>query len=491
MKPNWKNRTIWTGDNLPVMRGMNSESVDLIYLDPPFNSNKTYEAPIGSQAAGAAFKDTWTLNDLDEAWHGEVADQEPGLHAIIDAASVSHGKGMKSYLIMMGIRLLEMRRILKETGSIYLHCDPTASHYLKMTMDGIFGTGSFRNEVIWRRTGAHGRAKRWGPIHDSILYYSKPGQPTWNRTYEAYSSDYIEKFYRLKDDQEGKYQPISLDGPGLRSGSSGSSWRGVDPSEKSRHWELPPDRSLPKGFVFPVGYEGMSCQERLDILDAAGLIYWPKRGKVPRFKRFLSTTEGNPIQDVIYDIRPLSSHSVERVGYPTQKPLALLERIIQASSNPGDIVLDPFCGCATACIAAEKLKRHWAGIDLSLKAADLVVQRADRELGDRGSRTLFRLHHREDIPRRKDQGKIPNYRTHRHTLFGRQEGRCNGCRIPFPFRNQTVDHIVPQSAGGTDHLENLQLLCGACNSTKGSRTQEHLIAALKRQNALIAQSEAA
>ena len=153
MPPNWKNRTMWTGDNLPIMRGMNSESVDLIYLDPPFNSNRTYSAPIGSQAAGAAFKDTWTLSDVDNAWHGEIADRQPDLYSIIDASGHSHGKGMKSYLIMMAVRLLEMRRVLKATGSLYLHCDPTASHYLKTLMDAILGAGNFRNEIVWYYRG--------------------------------------------------------------------------------------------------------------------------------------------------------------------------------------------------------------------------------------------------------------------------------------------------------------------------------------------------
>ena len=156
---NWRNRTLWTGDNLDVMRGMNSESVDLIYLDPPFNSNTDYSAPIGSEAAGAAFKDTWTLSDVDEAWHGEIADRQPALYVIIDAADLAHGKGMKSYLIMMAIRLLEMRRLLKPTGSLYLHCDPTAGHYLKTLMDVIFGRSNFINEIIWQRTSSRNDAK--------------------------------------------------------------------------------------------------------------------------------------------------------------------------------------------------------------------------------------------------------------------------------------------------------------------------------------------
>ena len=176
MTANWKTRTIWTGDNLHIMRGMNSESVDLIYLDPPFNSNKNYKAPIGSQAAGAAFKDTWTLNDLDEAWHGELAEQEPPLHAIIDAAGIAHGKSMKSYLIMMGVRLLEMRRLLKPTGSIYLHCDPTASHYLKMEMDAIFGAGQFskRNHLETNQCTQRLTHHRICPRRASLLHEKRP-----------------------------------------------------------------------------------------------------------------------------------------------------------------------------------------------------------------------------------------------------------------------------------------------------------------------------
>ena len=164
MPANWKNRTLWTGDNLDIMRGMNSESVDLVYLDPPFNSNRDYAAPIGSEAAGAAFKDTWTLSDVDEAWHGEIAERQPALYSIIDAAGLAHGKSMKSYLIMMAIRLIELRRLLKQSGAVFLHCDPTADAYLRMLCDSIFGSVNFRNQLIWKRTSsaaAHGSLSRF------------------------------------------------------------------------------------------------------------------------------------------------------------------------------------------------------------------------------------------------------------------------------------------------------------------------------------------
>lgn len=218
-QPNWVNRTMWTGDNLDIMRGMNSESVDLIYLDPPFNSNQNYAAPIGSEAAGAAFKDTWTLDDVDLAWHGEIAEQHPALYAIIGAARESHGAGMQSYLIMMGVRILEMRRLLKPTGSIYLHCDPTASHYLKLLMDAVFGSGNFKTEVVWKRSSAHSDTKQGrrqhGRIHDILLFYTRSDEWTWNPVYTEYDREYVEKFYKHVEPGTGRrYTLGDIAGPG-------------------------------------------------------------------------------------------------------------------------------------------------------------------------------------------------------------------------------------------------------------------------------------
>ena len=384
-KPGMTPGTLYYGDCLEWMERWEDECVDLIYLDPPFNSKTNYNILYSSTSAGdaqmRAFEDTW---QWDEAAGERIARFEGAmanpLHDVVCGLFRILGpSGMMAYLSYMAERLLPTRRLLKPTGSIYLHCDPTASHYLKVLMDAIFGGGNFLNEVVWKRTGAHGRAKRWGPIHDTILLYSKSSTYTWNRTYEQYDEDYIDRYYRSSDER-GRYQLVSLDGPGLRTGSSGQSWRGVNPSDKGRHWELPPDRSLPEDFVFPDGYSEMSCQERLDVLDAAGLIYWPPRGRVPRHKRYLSAADGNPIQDIISDIRPISSHAKERLGYPTQKPLALLKRIILASSNEGDMVLDPFCGCGTAIEAARQLNRRWVGIDISPFAIDLI---RDRRLKDK------------------------------------------------------------------------------------------------------------
>ncbi len=467
---NFANRTMWTADNLDIMRGMNSDCVDLIYLDPPFNSNRTYSAPVGSEAAGAAFKDTWTLDDIDLAWHGEIADREPALYAVIDAAGAAHGSGMKSYTIMMAVRLIEMKRILKDTGSLYLHCDPTASHYLKLIMDAVFGRDNFRNEIVWKRTSAHSGARRFGPIHDVLLFYSKSKKYRWNRVYQPYDQDYIKNNFRREDANGRKYKTGDLTGAGTRDGESGQPWRGHDPTSKGRHWAIP--RNFPGAENVPE-----STIEALEYLDEIGRIYWPPRGSVPSFKQYLDEMKGMAAQDIIADIGALKSRSKEKVGYPTQKPLVLLDRIIRASSNAGDLVLDPFCGCATACVAAERLSRQWAGIDLSAKAAELVKTRIEQD-----NPLLFSQHpliHRTDIPQRTDQGALPNYRTHKHRLFGEQEGRCGGCKFMFPFRNFTIDHKVPRSKGGSDHYENLQLLCAACNSVKGDRSQEYLLSRLE------------
>lgn len=455
--PNWANRTLWTGDNLEIMRGMNSESVDLIYLDPRFNSNRNYAAPIGSEAAGAAFTDTWTLDDVDDAWHGEIADRNPTLYAIIDAAGYAHGEGMKSYLIMMAIRLLEMRRVLKDAGSIYLHCDPVASHYLKTLMDAIFGAANFRSDITWKRSSAQSdtrqRPQQHGRIHDVLLFYTKGQTWTWNPEYTRHDQEYIDRFYRhVESDTGRRYRLGDLTAPGGEAnGNPRYEVMGV-----TRYWRY--------------------TQEKMQKLIDAGRVVQTGPGRVPAYKRYLDEMPGVPLQDVWTDLRPIGAQAAERIGYPTQKPLALLERVIRSSSDKGSVILDPFCGCATACVAAEKLGRQWVGIALSPKAADLVKLRLRKETG------LFDdVDHRLDIPRRLDQGDVPNYRTHKHTLFGIQEGMCAGCRVGFPFRNMTVDHVVPQSKGGTNHFTNMQLLCAACNSMKGTRSQEEFIAVLVKE----------
>ena len=486
--PNWVNRTIWTGDNLDIMRGMNSACVDLIYCDPPFNSNRTYSAPIGSQAAGAAFKDTWTLDDVDEALHGLIAETEPALYSVIDASSTAHGKGMKSYLIMMAARLLEMRRVLKDTGSLYLHCDDVVVHYLKLTSDAVFGRANFRNHIVWRRATAHNDSKRYGRNLDHILFYTSGPSWTWNgdAISTPKSAEETKKAYP-QTDERGPVRSENLTGPLHGTGPdmpSTQPWNGYDVYAQGRCWS-PPKTGAYAEYIeqhFIPNYRSIKgVQERLDALDAAGLIHHPTTGKWPGLKRYAASDKGNPPQSLILNPTGFTNYNKgkEWVGYPTQKPRALLDWIIQASSNAGDVVLDPFCGCATTLVAAELRGREWVGIDLSEKAAELVELRAAKESEIGG---LFRITHRTDQPRRTDQGKLPPYKTHKQTLFGRQEGHCAGCEFQFQFRNFTIDHRVPRSKGGTDHLDNLQLLCGACNSLKGDRPMEWLVAELTRQN---------
>ena len=449
MPANWKNRTLWTGDNLDIMRGMNSESVDLIYLDPPFNSNRDYAAPIGSEAAGAAFKDTWTLSDVDESWHGEIADRQPALYAIIDAAGLAHGKSMKSYLIMMAVRLLEMQRILNPSGSLYLHCDPTASHYLKMLLDTVFGPARFRNELSWRRSNpkSHGTTN-FPNCRDIILRFAKSEDCVFNKVFGAHDPEYVRRAYKYSDPDGRRYRLLPLLNPNNDRPNLTYEFLGV-----MRVWRW--------------------TRERMERSHKVGLVVQLKPGAVPQYKKYLDESKGRTITNDWRDIDQAAGK--ESIGYPTQKPVALLDRIIRASSSEGDVVLDPFCGCATALVAADRLDRQWVGIDLSPLAARLVLKRLRDDRGPLFDDVI----HREDVPQRTDLGKLPNYRTHKHTLYGRQEGHCGGCRVLFPFRNLTVDHVVAQAKGGHDHLDNLQLLCGACNSTKGTDSQEQFVARLK------------
>ncbi|WP_423907550.1 DNA methyltransferase [Candidatus Spongiihabitans sp.] len=391
---------IYVGDNLSVLMGMNSRTVDLIYLDPPFNSKRIYRVPIGTPAGKkeAGFDDIWVWSEDIDIRLEAFLDKYPRLFRFIGSAGEIHGLPMKAYLTFMAQRMIEMHRVLKETGSLYLHCDPTAGHYLKIMLDEVFGKHNFRNEIAWAyKTG--GVSKRhFSRKHDVVFFYSK-------------GREYVFNLQKEKSYLSHKY-----------------------------------------GF------------KNIEILSDDGGTY-----------RYVHCRD-------IWDIPALRGNQPEVTGYPTQKPLALLDRIIKASSNEGDLVLDPFCGCATTCVAAHRLQRNWIGIDVSDVAVDLVRDR----LTDATAQGLLKS---DDVkkevftdflatdkpPMRTDIVKTKLKKPQiKKILFDEQEGVCNGCKKEFDLPNFHLDHIVPKSKGGGDYMENFQLLCGNCNSIKGDRPMEYL-----------------
>ena len=399
---NFQNRTLFHGDNLNFLRGMNSETIDLIATDPPFNKNRDFHATPDSLAAGAKFQDRWSWErDVHQDWIDQITDDYPRLMEAIESARFAHSDGMGAFMCFMAVRLLEMWRVLKPTGSLYLHCDPTASHYLKAVMDAIFGWKNFRNEIVWCYAGG-GIPKRDFPRkHDIILRYSKSKDFAFNIVYRPYS--------------EGTQQ------------------RGRTPV---------------KGKYF-------------------------KQGLNPK---------GTPVNDWWPDVKRITSPTdPERTGYPTQKSLDLYGRIIHASSKEGDIVLDPFCGCATTPVAAERLGRQWVGIDIWDKAHEVVVDRLKKEVG------LFgQVHYATEPPARSDDAqpaapflrvkqvieppgpKMSRAEMYAH-LLEQHGSRCQGCYREFDDpRYLQLDHNVPRSDGGLNHISNRVLLCGPCNRLKSN-----------------------
>lgn len=381
---------LYFGDNLDVLREyVADESVDLIYLDPPFNSqlhyNVLFQSPSDETASAQAqaFRDTWSWGEESEWAMKEIMAYGGSTARIIDALHSALGTSdMMAYLAMMAVRLHELHRKMKSTGSMYLHCDPTASHYLKVVLDAIFGPNRFLNEIVWKRTGAHSAAKRWGDVHDSILFLSKSDTYTWNKVFLEYDDAYKAR-YRNVDERGRRWTDDNLTAPGVRRGDSGAIWRGYNPTDRGNHWKV--SNAAVAELIGDEAAGKLSTTQKMDLLDEHGLIHWPQSGGFPRFKRVLGA--GVSLQDVIVDIPPLNSQARERIGYPTQKPLALLERIVLASSNEGDVVLDPFCGCGTTVEAAEVLGRQWVGIDVAVHAVKVIESRLD-ELSKRLGRPI-------------------------------------------------------------------------------------------------------
>ena len=463
---NVPSRTIFTGDNLDILRGINSECVDLIYLDPPFKSDKTYAAPLDSEARGAEFDDVWTLDDMKQEWIDEIEYRRPALFHLINGAKLANGESMAGYLTFMSVRLLELHRVLKPTGSIYLHCDPTASHYLKGIMDALFGASSFQNEITWRRTTAHSDSKRYGANTDTILFYTRGNRWTWNPQFNPYEETYKARF-RYSDPDGRAWSDYDITAKGLSGGGYEYKYKGV----KSL-WRVP--------------------LETMKQLDAEGKLHFTSKGGIRR-KRYLDEMKGRPVQSSWTDIDVINSQARERTGWRTQKPVALLERIISASSNPGDLVLDPFCGCATACIAAEKLGREWIGIDIVPQAAQVLADRARRELqiplndDDGNGWEDWTPRILSESPRRTDDLTLHSPmdpQSDKELLYACQERKCLGCEYELPLHVLTIDHITPRSRGGLDAIGNLQLLCHACNAIKGSRDMGYLKTQLQSRGIL-------
>jgi DNA modification methylase len=358
---------LFYGDNLAVLRDhIADQSVDLIYLDPPFNSRQDYNVLFaekdGARSASqiTAFKDTWEWNEESSLAYEQVVEAGGRVAEAMRAfRTLLGGTDMLAYLAMMAPRLVELRRVLKESGSIYLHCDPTASHYLKLLMDGVFGPQMFKNEIVWKRTTSHSDAQRYGNVHDLVLFYSKGEKPFWATTYQKHDPEYVEQYYRYKDSDGRRFMSGDLTGAGAGPVRTFGD-RGTIAPPSNRHW--------------------MYDQAGIDDALQKGRIYWTKN-EIPRLKFYLDENQGMPAQDVWNDIQALRSWHQERLGYPTQKPEALLERILRASSNEGDVVLDPFCGCGTTIQVAQKLNRRWIGIDITHLAIGLIKTRLDDAYG--------------------------------------------------------------------------------------------------------------
>ena len=354
---------LYYGDNLDILRThIPDESINLIYIDPPFNSNQAYNVIFSeadgssSQAQIQAFEDTWHWGETTEQAYHELVRTAP--HLLVETIKSFRGflteTNLMAYLVMMALRLVELHRVLKPTGSFYLHCDPTASHYLKIILDQIFGVENFRNEVVWKRFNFHADAKRYGRITDRLLFYTRSDAFCWDQPRMPFSDDYVRSKFTHKDGQ-GIFRLDNLNPPGGR--GPVYEFRGI-----TRPWRY--------------------TEEKMKELDRQGRIYCAKRGNVPQLKRYLDELDGQAVPELWQDIPPINPRAKERLGYPTQKPEALLERIIEASSNEGDVVLDAFCGCGTAIAVAQRLNRRWIGVDITHLAIALLKYRLADAFGD-------------------------------------------------------------------------------------------------------------
>lgn len=476
---------------------MNSGCIDLIATDPPFNKGRDFHADPESLAKGASFQDRWFWDkDVHPEWLEMLKDDQPRLLEAIEGARHAHSDGMGAFMCFLSVRLLEMRRVLKETGSLFLHCDPTASHYIKTCMDAIFGAKNFRNEMIWRRTlGSKPAGKRLGSNHDVILFYTKSEGATFHVPYLE-KEDKPKPHYRYRDKDGRHYRLIALYSSAFLGGNLKYEYKGYTP---------------------PYGWR--VSLEKLKALDADGLVAWNKNGRAEK-KIYWDENPGKACDDLWLDINNLNPQAKERTGYPTQKPMALYERIISMSSNEGDVVLDPFCGCATTVVAAEKLKRKWIGMDLWKKAAKVTKGRMiDERLMIAGESAPTGKSHdlfAEDIeyikadeikPRTDNNQKAAapfktkiryaleeppgpklSHAQMKKRLVAEHGLKCSGCDTHFNDpRHLELDHNTPRSDGGLNHISNRVLLCGPCNRAKSNNYTLSGLRKLNQKNGWMAE----
>ena len=568
---NVANRTLAVMDNYPFLRSLNNECVDLIAIDPPFAANETFTSrprPAITQAEfdeevalaathGAAHnegigetrvQDFWNWDDdIHPAWKMRIQDDYPRIHAVIEAVEACATENEAAYICFMAVRLIECWRVLKPTGSIYVHCDDRANSFLRMLLDALFGPENRRNEIAWNRSGGRSDSKRWGRVTDHLLYYTKSASYTWNQQYQPLNPDYVRRNYRYDDsDGRGAYRKLPLHAAGVRTGDSGATWKGYEPGQHNRHWATPTKGNMHNFIVengiipgWPNAYP--SVHDKLEALDTYGLVVHSAT-YLPEIKTYLSASRGIAATDFIADIPMVSGN--EDTGYSTQKPLALYERIIEASSNPGDVVVDVFAGCATTAIAAENLGRQWVACDMAYRAwtmlkrrfylngialegmtdstrAALAAVRKDRGFQEPQQWTTSYVIGPDELPKRDDVDPGPDALS--LTLSQRERGRrgerqgtqsagwsgqiskedakelliqqfgpvCWGCgyepRRPNGSLDATlleVDHIRARRAAegtqGDDELYNLALLHRTCNGIKRNRLT---LEELRRYNA--------
>lgn len=469
IKDLYPRNTICEGDNLIYLRSFPDESFDMIYGDPPYNSKRNYAAPAGTAAEGTAFKDFWSWSDISEELFYELNIKYPELAQFLSQVDKVHSKGMKAYCVMMAARLIEIHRVLKKTGTVYIHCDHTAVSYLKPIMDFIFKIKNFRNQIIWQRTEGNKRTTKNLPNNcDYILRYTKTDNFIWNRQHASLppDEDFLKKFNKNDNDGKGLYKLLDFNYPKAYENDGTRSWRTYDILGITDIWRWDKDRAL----------EGI---KNGTVIRRNNTIY---------YKIYLSDSYGKQLSNLWTDISNIKTNMPESTGFKTQKPRKLIQRLILLSTNIGDSIFDPFCGSGTTLIEAQNTGRHCIGSDVGSRSVEFVEKRMVDELGifltEDTKPDLVRIprtFERQIIlpikkPKTKKIKKQPRntkeYQQHKPKLYLNQEGRCNGCDIFCVPQHLTVDH--EDGNYSNNEFDNLQLLCSNCNSIKGNRPMSYL-----------------